>query len=84
MSDTPGAHNEAVEERPIDKQQLKGVQLYPNQQLVEIRTRAKFAITDNVSVVSWDVIEGLFLTILQMRLASRGLHVGLQQVPPKG
>jgi hypothetical protein len=58
------------------------VQLFPAQGLVQIDTRAPLAIGTHATVLSFDIVEGIFLTVLQMRLAARGLVVGMQAQSP--
>lgn len=63
----------------VASQEFRGVQFYPKQRLVEIRTRrSNLAIADEVTVISYDVLEGLFLALLTMQLQARGITLGLQ------
>lgn len=61
---------------------VKSVNLHPAHELVEIHTRPLMALRDEVTVLPFTVIEGMFLTILQMRLNARGVGVALAQMPP--
>lgn len=60
---------------------LVGVQLLPQNNAVVISTRGPLAINAHDSVLSLDTIEGIFMALLQARLAARGIAVGLQQLP---
>lgn len=68
-------------ESPVapSRHEIKNVQLFIQEQVVQINTRAPLAIRDTVTVLPWDVVEGIFLTVLQMRLQQRGIVMGLQQ-----
>lgn len=71
--------SEPVQELPtVTPQELRAVNLYPHQRLIEIKTRGPLAIHDSQCVVSYDVIEGMFLTLLQIRMHERGQSVALQ------
>lgn len=59
--------------------------LFPNEESVSVFTRSSpIMIQTQETVLSWDTIEGLFMTILQLRLQKRGKVVAMVATPPHG
>lgn len=72
-------HDESDKDVTVKAQELVAVNLFPHQGQVQFFTRTSpLDVRAQETVISFDVIEGLYLSLLQMRLAARGQAIGLR------
>jgi len=67
---------------PPTAHQVLSTALHPAGHVVAFQTKASdLMVGTQETVLSWDTIEGLYLSILNFRLQERGLGVSVQQLP---